>query len=303
MSTNQPTVDILAATTERSAAAAQHRRRDWLRHVEDGATYGVLGLFTLFTLYPLLWMVFGSLKSSPEFYSNIWGPPTTLSLLGNFGRSWQVGDIGTYMLNSVIATSGALIVVLVCATAAAYAFARVRFPGRRVLYYSFLASMMIPPAVTMIPLFVVVRDLGLLNTRLSLVLVYASTSLAFSIFILHAFFLSIPRELEEAAWIDGCNRFNALIRVILPLTKPAMAMIVVFDGITFWNDFLVALLLIQSESLRTIPLGLVIFTQRYTTDWPLFFAALTIVTVPIVVAFILMQRQFITGLTAGALKG
>lgn len=265
-------------------------------------TYIALLLIVVLTFYPVLWMIFGSLKSGSEFYTNIWGLPA-VPAWSNYIEAWTKAELGTKFINSVIATLGTLILVIPLTCVAAYAFAKVKFPGRRFLYYLFLLGMMIPQGVTAIPVFSVVIQMGLLNTRLSLILVYAAQALGFGIFLMHAFFKSLPKELEEAALIDGCTPIGAFFKVILPLVRPGIATQVVFSGMNAWNEYFMASILIRKEGLETLPLGLVNFTGRYATNYPQLFAALTIATLPIVILYIMGQKQFISGMTAGAIKG
>lgn len=265
-------------------------------------SYIVLAVAVLVTVYPLLWMVFGSFKSMSAFYTNIWGPPREIAW-ENYRDAWQVGGIGRYFVNSVIVTSLTLVLVLVFASMAAYSFAKMRFPGRDVLFYFMLASMMMPSGILAIPIFEVVYNLGLLNTRASMVLVYSASGMAFGTFLLRAFFLSIPRELEEAALLDGATPFRAFWQIILPLAKPALATLMIFTGMGTWNEYFLGSILVRSADLRTLPLGLVGFVSEHSTNYPQYFAALTIITIPIVVLYIACQRQFLSGLTAGAIKG
>ncbi len=265
-------------------------------------TYMVLIFMVVLTFYPILWMIFGSLKSGSEFYANIWGMPETF-VWDNYVQAWVKGGLGEKFLNSVIATVGTLVIVIPLTSVAAYAFAKLDFPGRKGLYYLFLLGMMIPQGVTAIPIFSVVVKMGLLNTRLSLILVYAAQALGFGVFLMNAFYRSLPKELEEAALIDGCTPLSAFFRVILPLVKPGLATQIIFSGMNAWNEYFMASILIRSENLETLPLGIVNFTGRYATNYPHLFAALAIATVPVIVLYVLGQRQFIDGMTAGALKG
>ncbi|MEW5866956.1 MAG: carbohydrate ABC transporter permease [Bacillota bacterium] len=264
--------------------------------------YVLLAVFAAATLYPVLWMVFGSLKTEGEIYSNVWGPPA-LPRFANYLASWRTARIGTYVVNSILVTFPALFLLLAFACMAAYAFARLRFPGDNLIFYMFLLSLMIPAGVLVIPLFTLVRDLRLLDTRASLVLTYSSSGLAFSIFLLRAYFLSIPKELEEAAVIDGCSPLRTFLRIVMPIAKPGIAVVSVFQGMDMWNEFFLALVFVRRETMRTIPLGLLQFFKKYSTDWPLFFAAVCMTTIPIIALYICSQKQFIKGLTAGALKG
>jgi raffinose/stachyose/melibiose transport system permease protein len=266
------------------------------------AIYAALILFAVQTVYPILWMIFGSLKTNDDLFTNVWGPPRVLQW-GNYAEAWQIGSLGTRIGNSILVTAGSLALLLLVATPAAYAIARMALPGGRAIFLAILATMMVPAQTTLIPLFLIVKELGLLNSRLGLVLVYAATGAAFSIFILRAFFLSIPAELEDAALCDGANRIQAFLHIILPLARPGLATVAIFQGMEIWNEFFLAFIFIRDPVKQTIPLGLVEFFFRYQSEWTLYFAALTTITLPVIVLYVAMQRQFIQGLTAGALKG
>lgn len=266
------------------------------------AVYAGLGLVVIQTLYPLLWVLFGSLKDKTGLIHNIWGPPAQFHF-ENYAEAWKIADMGTRIVNSVIVTGLALTIVVLAATPCAYAVARLRFPGRSAVLAVTVAAMLIPPQVMAIPLFMVARDLNLINNLAGVSFIYAATGLPLSIFILRGFFLTLPADLEDAARIDGASRLTILFKVMLPLVRPGVALILIFEFIEVWNDFFLAFLLLRQPSVQTIPLGLVNFFQQYDSLWNPYFAALVMTTLPIIVVFVVMQRQFIAGLTAGAVKG
>jgi raffinose/stachyose/melibiose transport system permease protein len=293
------------AIGDTQAAAPPGRDRAGLRRrlrAFSPGTYLVMVILLLLTIYPMVWMLFGSLKPLGEFYTNIWGWPRTWDW-SNFSQAWDDVDLGQKFLNSTIATVGTLIVAIPLCAMAGYAFAKVSFPLRRWIYYFVLAGIMIPFGVTAIPVLSTEISLGLFDTRIGLILIYAAQSLPFGIFLMYSFFQSIPSELEEAALIDGCSRLKAFVRIVLPLAKPGLATLLIFTGISVWNEYLMASVLIHQPNLETLPLGLVNFTTAHSTNYPELFAALTIATAPIVMVYLIAQRQFISGLTAGALKG
>jgi len=288
--------------TPDDGAARRPRRLGTRSLLEVAGIYAALALVLIETLYPLLWVLFGSLKTKEEMLSNIWGPPSSL-VLQNYADAWRIAGMGSRIVSSVLVTGSALIILVVVATPCAYALARLRFPGRGIVLAVAVAAMLVPPQVMAIPLFMVARDLGLINNRLGVALVYAATSLPLSVFILRSFFVTLPADLEDAARVDGASRLEILIHIMLPLVRPGVALIVIFGFIEIWNDFFLAFLLLRAPSVQTIPLGLVSFFQQYDSLWTLYFAALTITTLPVIVVFLAMQRQFIAGLTAGAVKG
>ncbi|MBB5752925.1 carbohydrate ABC transporter permease [Prosthecomicrobium pneumaticum] len=264
--------------------------------------YLALTVVVVQTLYPLLWVLSGSLKSKQDLINNVWGPPASF-VLSNYADAWRIAGMGSRVANSAMVTALALAVLVAAATPCAYAVSRLRFRGRGLVVAVTVAAMLVPPQVMAIPLFMVARDLGIINSRVGVAFIYAATSLPLSVFILRSFFLSLPMDLEDAARIDGASRLTILTRIMLPLVRPGVALIVIFGFIEIWNDFFLAFLLLREPSVQTIPLGLVAFFQQYDSLWNQYFAALTITTLPVIVVFVLMQRQFIAGLTAGAVKG
>jgi raffinose/stachyose/melibiose transport system permease protein len=253
------------------------------------------------TLYPLLWVLFGSLKAKDDIINNVWGPPERV-VLQNFADAWRIAEMGSRIVNSILITGLALLILVVVATPCAYAAARLRFRGRGVLMAAIVAAMLVPPQVMAIPLFMVARDLALINSRFGIAVIYAATALPLSVFILRGFFLTLPADLEDAGRVDGASRWTILTHIMLPLVRPGVALILIFGFIEIWNDFFLAFLLLRDKAVQTIPLGLVNFFQQYDSLWNLYFAALTITTLPVIAVFVLMQRQFIAGLTAGAVK-
>ena len=264
--------------------------------------YGVVGLATVVVGYPVVWMLLQSFKSKFELYSNVWGLPQQL-FVDNYVQAWRIAHMGTYIFNSLIVSISTVAVVLVVASLAGYAFAKLRFRGREVLFYMFVFTLIVPVQVTIIPLYAVVSGLGLSNTYFALILPYAAAGLPLSIFLLRAFFQSVPREIEEAARIDGCTEFAAFTRVVLPISGAGLATVTILQFLGAWNEFVLALIFIRNPALRTIPLGLQAFFFEYSVEWGYLFAALAMATVPVIVVYVLMQRQFIKGITAGAITG
>ena len=269
--------------------------------LELAGIYGALSIVLVETLYPLLWVLFGSLKTKTEMVNNIWGPPSSL-VFQNYADAWRIAGIGDRIANSVTVTVLALVLIVVVATPCAYAVTRLRFPGRNVALALIVASMLVPPQVLTIPLFLVASKLGLINSLFGIALIYAAATMPLSVFILRGFLMTLPMELEDAARMDGANRLDILLLIMLPLVRPGLALVVIFAFIEIWNDFFLAFLLLRVPEVQTIPLGLVSFFQQYGSLWNLYFAALMITTLPVIIVFTLMQRQFVAGLTAGAVK-
>ncbi|WP_258360821.1 carbohydrate ABC transporter permease [Moorella sulfitireducens] len=253
-------------------------------------------------IYPLFIMVATSFKTNFEVLSNPFGWPQKLNLEG-YRTVWELNNFALYYRNSILVTVVSLGLILALSILAAYGLARFQFPGNRALYFYFLAGMMIPIRLGVLNLFRLFLKLDLFDNLLALILTYTAMGIPFSVFILTGFFAELPRELGEAAEIDGCNSWRALLHVYLPLMRPALATAAIYHFIPIWNDFYFPLVFIKSDHLKTIPLGTAIFYGQFQTDWPTVFAALTTAIIPALAFYLLMAGQFIKGLTAGAVKG
>ena len=245
--------------------------------------WAVLIFFLVITIYPVIWMIFGSLKDTSTFYLNIWGFPKE-PVWHNYIGAWEYGDLGTTYINTIIVTGVFLLILLPVNCCAAYTIARMDFRFKKAIYTFLLIGLMIPGGVLGMPTYSVALKLGLVNNLLGLSLVLAGQAISFGVFLLRAFFVSLPK-------------------IILPLIKPAIMIQVVFSGLNTWNEYFLSNLMLRTDNLKTLPLGIIKFIGEYSTDYPQMFAALTISTLPMIIVYILAQKQFITGLTAGATKG
>lgn len=259
-------------------------------------------LACIVSLYPLVWMIFGSLKSGSNFYTNLWGPPAHPAW-HNYAAAWSQGDIGRYFFNSIFVTLATIVLVSVLGYLLAFGVARLRFRGSGVVIGVMAITLFVPIQLLLIPLYVLEVHIHLVDTRWALILPYTAGSLPFAALFLTAYLRSIPNEVEEAAMVDGCNRLRVLWHIILPLSRPAFATVVIFTFLNAWNEFLLALTLVQNNALRTLPVGLLNFSQSTgQTNYSDVFAALTVAVIPIIAVFVVFQRQFIEGLTAGAVN-
>ena len=260
-----------------------------------------LGLGALVMMIPFLYTISTALKSNafvftPEFFPR---NPT----LENFETAWNSNNFQRYFLNSLkVATLSSLLTVLV-ATTQAYAFARMQFPGKNLIFNTYLITMMIPSMLFIIPQFLQARELGLLNSHLGLIVFYVVGSIPFQTFLLRGFFESIPRAVEEAAYVDGAGRFTTFARVVLPLAGPAVGTSMIFSFLGNWDEFTWALTIINDTSLRTLPIALRLFQGQHASQWGLVFAASLIAIVPVIIVFIVFQRSFVKGVAAGGVKG
>jgi raffinose/stachyose/melibiose transport system permease protein len=261
----------------------------------------LLGAYSLVVLYPLLVMLFSSVKSTRELFTNPLGVPTH-PVWSNYVQAWKEAKFAVYFKNSIWVTVASTASILFFSSMASYILGRAKFKLNAWVYGLFMAGLVIPGRLAIIPLFLLIRDLHLLNKHTGLILIYTGHAMPFAIFLLTTFFRQIPHELEEAAVVEGAGRFTIYWRIMLPLVRPALATVGIFEFLHVWNDFFFPLVFLRSEKLMTIPVGLSVFFGEYATNWALLFAALAISILPVVVAFIVMSRQFIAGLTAGAIK-
>lgn len=277
-------------------STATERRRspgEWLQ-------FGVAIVLVAAMFYPTVWMVLSAFKTDREIFRMPFALPTVWRW-ENFAEAWELGRMGTLYLNSLLVTSVAVTLCVGCATAAAFAFARLEFPGRRIAYRVMLLGLLLPPPTVAIPLFSQLRDMGLLNTPWALILPGAAWSLSLTVFLMRAYFNTVRPDMEEAAKIDGANTWQIFTRIAVPMVWPAMLTMIVINTINIWNELLFALLFVVDEDKRTLPVGLVRFYGYHSTDYALVFAALTITTLPILILYFLLQRHVIAGLTATAM--
>jgi len=269
--------------------------------VKDIILHVIIYALALATIAPFIWMLLTSVKDIGDIFVY---PPKWLPSkfhFENYARAFQAAPFGRYYLNSLIVACTVTLGQLITCSMAAYAFARLQFKGRDVLFYIFLGTMMIPYQVTMIPSFMVLYWLGWVDSYQAMIV--PGLASAFGTFLLRQFFLTIPKELEEAAYIDGCGKFRVLWQIIIPLSKPALATLAIFTFMGTFNDFIWALIVVNSDHLRTVQLGLAIFRDRYITDLDLLMAGSVMATLPILIVFFFAQKYFIKGITLSGIKG
>ena len=264
--------------------------------------YVVLILLALFALGPLVVLAFNSLKSSAQIGRNPLGPPLN-PIFENFPNAWEQGNFATTMVNSAILTTGTIVGVCVIAGTAAYALSRLDLPGTdAVLLYLFVASA-VPFQQFLVPLFFLWSTLQLTNTLLGLIVIYWAIFSPLATLLLRSYLVALPRDFEDAARIDGASELQVLLRVVLPLSWPGFLTIALVSGIATWNEFLFAVTFIQDNNLKPVITSFWAFRSNFSTDWGLTSAAAIFVILPMVVLFLILQRRFISGLTAGGLKG
>lgn len=269
------------------------------------ALHLALASYCLGSAGAFVWCVMVSLKTNPEFFSTSpWSPPS-VPQFGNYADAWNTAQISRFFANSLYATATSVVVGLLISVMAAYVLARVDFPGRALVRLIFLSGLMMPAFLVIVPLYFLLRDLHLLGTLNGLVLVYIASQVPFNVFVLSSFFTSMPKEMEEAAYVDGASPTRTFFRVVLPQAMPAVTSVAVLNTLTIWNEFFFALVLLTDEAQQTVPVGILGLqvNAQYAANWVQLFAGLVITMIPVLVLFAVAQDRIARGLTAGALKG
>lgn len=269
--------------------------------LKNAAIQLLLALNGLLMVYPLLVMVLSSFKTNAELFNSPFALPESFALT-NAARVWSDTNFVRYLGNSAIVTASSVLLILVVGTMAAYAIARYPFRLSAAVFLFFLSGLMVPLKLAIIPLFIQLDALGLIDTRPGLVLVYVAMGLPSAIFILTGFLRTLPSELEEAARMEGASELRIMLAVMLPLARPALVIAAIQNAVPIWNDFFFPLVFITTERLKTLPQGLTVFMGEYNTDWGVLFAGLSLASLPIIAVYVVLSRQFIEGLTQGAVK-
>lgn len=253
-------------------------------------------------LYPLVWMICASLKTQDTIFKDFSLIPHQMHL-NNYVLAWQEGAFGRYFLNSIFYTAAVVIGIIIIASLAAYAFSRFKFPGKNVLFIMFIAAMMIPVPGSFVALYVLLNKLHLRDTPVGYILAMINVGLSMSIFLLKTFFDKMPREIEDAARIDGCSKLGIWWHVALPLAKPVLAVVVVFNTLTVWNEYILALIIFDSRKFMPLQVAIKLFQGEFVTDYPLLMAGLTIAALPVIILYLVMQKYVVKGVTSGAVYG
>lgn len=257
--------------------------------------------FSILALYPIYYMAVTAFKSREDWLHNQFGLPSSITFQ-NFADALSRGNIPLWFRNSVIVTVASILISTIVSALAAYSIARFRFGGRLLFFNSMIALMVVPPAVLILPLFVFMVKIGLINTLQGVIIIYSGLLIPFSVYLLVSFFRSLPNELFDAAAIDGCSSFDTFWRITLPLSTPALVTLVVVNALFVWNELLIALVFLQSEDLKTLMPGLTLFKGHFSINEPLIMAGTLIATLPMILLYLFGQRLFVEGLTAGAVK-
>ncbi|MEC0202228.1 carbohydrate ABC transporter permease [Paenibacillus lautus] len=262
----------------------------------------LLIVYAILTLYPLYWLFTSAFKSNQDFFTNPYGLPTEW-MTENLFRAWELGNMGRAMLNSTVVTITAVVLTILLSVLAAYVLSRFEFRFKKLVVVLFTTGLLIPIHSTLVPLFIMMKNIGLLDTYGALILPYTAFELPIAIFLAMAYMSSIPREIEEAAMIDGSGWWGIFGRMILPLCTPIVATISILAFLRFWNDFSFALVFINTQALKTLPLSLSLFSDGFGTDYSLTMGAMAIAVIPTIVAYLILQEQIMKGMVAGSIKG
>ncbi|WP_407945802.1 carbohydrate ABC transporter permease [Paenibacillus puerhi] len=268
----------------------------------QGLLWVLLTAYALLSLYPLFWLFISAFKTNAEFYSRPFGLPSSWGF-DNFVLAWKSSKMGVAFTNSVLVSMVSLALTLFITSLAAYALARLRFRFKGWILTFFVVGMLIPIHSTLVPLFIMMKQLSLLNSYWALILPYTAFALPTAIFVLTAYLATIPKEIEEAAFIDGTGLWGVFWRIMLPISLPALSTVTILSFLHFWNDFSFALVFISKSSLKTLPLSIANFADGYQTDFGLTLAAMTLAVLPTIVVYMLFQEHVMKGMTAGAVKG
>lgn len=264
------------------------------------ALIALLWGLTVFTLYPLVWLVLNSFKSTSEMFDRSWNLPETW-LYQNYVDAWNFG-LGHYIVNSVIVTVTSVAVIVLIGALNAFVLSVLQFRGKNLIYAALLGGMIMPPEVCLFPLFKILSTLGLYNTYFAMILPYVAFGLPFATFLIRAHMATIPGELYEAAVVDGASTLRIFRLIYVPLSRPALAAAALIMVMRVWNEFIFALTFVESDSLRTLTIGMSTFGDALRVEWTVLMAGLIISILPVLGTFLIMQRQFMSGLTQGAVK-
>lgn len=275
--------------------------RDRGETISNGAIQLLLAVNAVIMVYPLFVMVTSSFKTNAEIFSSPLSLPTHFST-ANLEKVWTETNFVRYLANSVGITAASVALILLFSTLAGYAIARYRFRLSPLVLMFFLSGMTVPLKLAIIPLFIQLDTLGLVDSYLGLVLVYVAMGIPSAVFIMTGFLRTLPRELEESARMDGASELSIMVSIMLPLARPALVIVAIQNAVPIWNDFFFPLVLITSDNLKTLPQGLTVFVGEFTTDWGVLFTGLTLAALPITLLYIVLSKQFISGITQGAVK-
>jgi raffinose/stachyose/melibiose transport system permease protein len=305
MSAANPTTPVRSASlpgTAPNQAPSPHWRRRARSILGAIAWHAVLIAACAFVLVPIVIVFFGSFKTIPEFFSSPYGLPQSWDLT-NYRQAWAEANLQSAAVNSIVSTAFGVAASTLLAALAAYGLSRFVFVGRNALRLMFIGGLVVPVQLIILPLFVLFRQADILGGLLPLCLIFAVFGIPLATLVLTGFFALLPRDLEDAARIDGASHLEIFWRIMVPLSRPAIAAVIILNGVWMWNDFFLGFILISDPDAMTLPVAIMAFRGTYLTKWGLIFASVIISSVPVIVAYLMLSRQFIAGLTAGSVKG
>lgn len=263
----------------------------------------ILIVYSIIVVCPMIWAILMSFKSNKEFFYNIWGLPSRW-MFENYQRAWIAARIGSYFANSVVVSIFTVAFIIMLCVPATYILTRIRFKGSYFFFTMYAAGMLLPAMTGLISQYLLLNRFGLIDKLSGVVILYVLVSMPFTIFMLSSFFKSIPGELEEAAMIDGCGYNKTLWKIIFPMAKPGIITVSIFNFLSVWNEYAIALTMINSDSKKTIAVGIVnlFAVQQYYTDWSALFAGLVIIMLPVLIVYAIFQNRLTEGITLGAIK-
>lgn len=259
-------------------------------------------LLSITCIYPVVWLIYSSLKTDAEFTINPVALPANPQF-ANYVDAFKRASFGTFTFNSAFNSIVSLILVLIISFVLGYVLSRYRFVGRNLIYTTLMAAMMVPIYALIVPLFIQEKNLGILNSRFSLIPVYVAMELPTAVFLIDGYLKGISVDLEEAATIDGAGMLKIMFSIIMPICRPILSTVVILTFMHVWNEYAFAQVLISDESLKTIPIGLTYFTSQYTTSYTLLLSALAMATIPVLVLYLFFYNKIMDGMMAGAVKG
>ncbi|MDC7218310.1 MAG: carbohydrate ABC transporter permease [Spirochaetales bacterium] len=264
--------------------------------------YLFLSAVSVVFLFPI-WLVFiNSFKKDTEIYTNLFGLPYKFQFI-NYVDAWVKGKFHLYYMNSIIITAASVAIILLFATFCSFSLSRKDLIGKKIINALFIIGITVPVQVSLMPLFVEIKNMGLYNTLIGVIILFAAFRISFASYIITGFMEGIPAELEEAAIIDGASEFSLFAKIILPLSKSSISAVAIFNIVFVWNNFWFPLIFLSSQDKKTLPVGLLAFQGQETVAFGKLFAGIMILTLPIIVVYLLLQRHFVQGVTAGAVKG
>ncbi|HHV84128.1 MAG TPA: carbohydrate ABC transporter permease [Tepidanaerobacter syntrophicus] len=261
----------------------------------------LLIMYAISIIYPLCWMAMSGFKSNREIMLNTWALPSKW-LWDNYELAWEYG-VKQYFLNSVIVTIASVVLTIAISAIAAFALSRFEFSYKELVLAIIIGGLMLSPQVGLISLYKLLSSLRIYNTYWALIISYTAYRIPFTVFLMRSYFITLPREVEESAFIDGCNSWQVFSKIVLPMSRPIIATSALLTAMFTWNEFMFALVFIEDNSLRTVPVGLMNLRGALTTKWSVLLAGLTLSALPMIIMFLIFQKQLIRGLTSGSVKG